>query len=431
VELKTYLLTKKETIRGLDVKPRQIEVEENKNFIISVIGPRRAGKTYFLYDLMRRRGLGDESFLFVNFEEPVEIEELDEAVVAHHEIYGVEPLYIFLDEVQAFPGWERHVYSLHERKRYYIFLTGSSSRLLAREIATQLRGRSLPTYVHPFSFREVLGIHGIGEAELYSLYTMGKILNISSTCLRRGFFPDIVLGNVDPSRFFREYLDLVIYRDILERFGLRNRYALEYFIESCISSNASMYSVHKVYSSLRSRGFRVSKKTLYSFQKILEDINFGVFLKKYDKSMGKIELSIPKFYLIDNGVYAYYEGESLGRLMENTVFLELLKAGFYPNQEVFYWKGLRGEEVDFVVRTAEGLKLIQATYASGRDEVDGRELVSLVKASRALEARDLEVVTWRFEDLLEVEGVKVKFTPLWKWIISLKEPKEHHPPLSD
>jgi predicted AAA+ superfamily ATPase len=238
-----------------------------------------------------------------------------------------------------------------------------------------------------FSFREVLGIHGIGKAELYSLYTMGKILHILSACLRKGFFPDIDLGNVDPSRVFRGYLDLVIYRDILERFGLRNRYALEYFIESCISSNASMYSVHKVYSSLGSRGFRVSKKTLYSFQKILEDVNFGVFLKKYDKSMGRMELSIPKFYLIDNGVYAYYEGENLGRLMENTVFLELLKAGFYPSQEVFYWKGLRGEGVDFVVRTAEGLKLIQATYASGWDEVDGRELESLVKASRALEAR--------------------------------------------
>jgi predicted AAA+ superfamily ATPase len=74
--------------------------------------------------------------------------------------------------------------------------------------------------------------------------------------------------------------------------------------------------------------------------------------------MGRMELSIPKFYLIDNGVYAYYEGENLGRLMENTVFLELLKAGFYPSQEVFYWKGLRGEGVDFVVRTAEDLKLI-------------------------------------------------------------------------
>jgi Predicted ATPase (AAA+ superfamily) len=152
VDLRTYLLTRKEVIRGLDVKPRIAEVRESEHFIVSVVGPRRAGKTYFLYDLVRRRGLRDEDYLFLNFEEPVEVSSLDEALLAHAEVYGVEPRYIFLDEVQALPGWERHVYSLYERKRYFIFVTGSSSRLLAREIATQLRGRAIPTYIYPFSY---------------------------------------------------------------------------------------------------------------------------------------------------------------------------------------------------------------------------------------------------------------------------------------
>ncbi|MGC8933221.1 MAG: ATP-binding protein [Candidatus Methanodesulfokora sp.] len=425
MDLSTYMVTKKESIRDIEVKPRMIEVNENKNFIISVIGPRRAGKTYFLYDLMRRRGLSDESYLFLNFEEPVDVRSLDEAVTAHYEIYGSEPVYVFLDEIQAFPGWEKHVYSLYERKRHFIFLTGSSSKLLAREIATQLRGRSLPTYVYPFSFKEILRISGIAEEKLYSLYAESKMRHLLQTCLRKGFFPDIVLGNSEPHKFFREYLDLVIYKDIIERFGLRNRHALEYFIESCISSNASTFSVHKVYNSLKSQGIKVSKKTLYNFQRILEDVSFGIFLRKYERSRRKIELSMPKFYLIDNGIYTYFEGENLGRLMENIVLLELLKAGFMPNREVFYWKSLRGEEVDFVLETSTGLKLIQATYASGRDEVNKREIYSLVKAAKALGTKNLEVVTWQLEESLEIDGEKIFFKPLWKWILSLSSPLKH------
>lgn len=100
----------------------------------------------------------------INFEEPVTLKELDEALAMHQEIYGREPSYIFLDEVQAFKGWERHVYALFERKRYYIFVTGSSSKLLGRKIATQLRGRASPVYVYPFSFRETVRARGVAES---------------------------------------------------------------------------------------------------------------------------------------------------------------------------------------------------------------------------------------------------------------------------
>jgi predicted AAA+ superfamily ATPase len=93
------MLTRKEVLKGLDVKERLIEARENRNFVVSVIGPRRAGKTYFLYRLIRKRGLKDEDFVLINFEEPVTLKELDEALATHQEIYGREPSYIFLDEV--------------------------------------------------------------------------------------------------------------------------------------------------------------------------------------------------------------------------------------------------------------------------------------------------------------------------------------------
>lgn len=416
--MKSYMLTKKEVLKGLDVKERLIEVKENRNFVVSVIGPRRAGKTYFLYHLIRKRGLKDEDFVLINFEEPIILRELDEALAAHQEIYGREPSYIFLDEVQAFKEWERHVYALFERKRYCIFVTGSSSKLLSREIATQLRGRAFPIYIYPFSFRETLRARGVAESKHYSVYSEAQVRHLLSICLRKGFFPDIVLGNIEPHRFFREYIDLVVYRDIIDRFGLRNWRVLEMFLESCISSNAALFSVHKVYNSLKSQGVRVSKKTLYAYQKIVEDVNFGFFLRKLEPSRRKAAASIPKFYLVDNGIYTYFEGENFGRLVENVVFLELVKRGYTPNVDLFYWRNMRGKEVDFVAGKGGRAKLIQVTYASGRDEIERRELEALVKASRSLGFANLEVVTWSYEDALEVEGRQITFVPLWKWILA-------------
>ncbi|MEM2154134.1 MAG: ATP-binding protein [Nitrososphaeria archaeon] len=417
MDLRTYMLTKKESIKGLRIEERNIEINENKNFITSIVGPRRAGKTYFLYGLIRRRNLKDEDFVLLNFEEPVEIKDLDEAILGHHEVYNKEPTYLFLDEVQGLVGWEKHVYSLYERKRYFIFITGSSSKILSKEIATQLRGRAIPLHVFPFSFKEVLRVNKLELKKYYSSYELAKIRYLLSSCIKRGFFPDIVLGNIEPFTFFKEYLDLVIYRDIIERFGIRNRYALEFFLKSCISSNTSLVSVYKIFNTLKSQGIKISKKTLYAFQKIIEDINFGFFLKKFDWSKRKTELSLPKFYLVDNAIYTYFEREDAGKLMENIVFLELVKKNLVPNENIFYWRSNRGDEIDFVIKKdAQIEELIQVTYASGKDEIERREIEALIKASAELICNNLLVITWNYEDELVFDNIKIKFLPLWKWL---------------
>jgi predicted AAA+ superfamily ATPase len=117
-----------------------------------------------------------------------------------------------------------------------------------------------------------------------------------------------------------------------------------------------LFSVHKVFNSLKSQGVKISKKTLYAFQKIVEDVNFGFFLKKFEWSKRKVELSMPKFYLVDNAIYTYVEREDLGRLLENIVFLELVKNGFVPNEDLFYWRNAQGNEVDFVVKEGSRIK---------------------------------------------------------------------------
>ncbi|MCD6348087.1 MAG: ATP-binding protein [Candidatus Korarchaeota archaeon] len=420
MKLKEYILTKKEDIRDITVKERLRSIQLNRNFVISVVGPRRAGKTYFIYHFIKSNELRDDEYLFVNFEDPVEVKEPEKLPIVHQEIYGKLPEFIFLDEIQALDNWIKTVYFLYESKRYYIFITGSSSKLLSQEIATQLRGRSITVKILPFSLKEILLMRGMGIKKHYSSYEIGAIKNELRRYMEHGAFPDVVLGNIHPSTFYRDYLDIVTYRDIIERYGIENRYALSLFMKAVVSSFAKNFSVNKVFNTLKSIGVGVSRKTLYNFQKILEDVGLVFFLRKYDKSVRKVEMTLPKVYLVDNGIYRFMEGKKdYGRLLEGLVFQELVKSGLEPNREIFYWER-GGKEVDFVIKKDDKVKqLIQVTCASSREEIEEREIESLIKAGRELKCDDLLIITWDYEDQFEVSGWRVRFLPLWKWALGL------------
>jgi predicted AAA+ superfamily ATPase len=417
MELSEYLLTKKEDIRTLEVRERLKEVKENKNFATAIVGPRRAGKTYFLYSLIKKRNLRDEDYLFVNFEENVEVKSPVDLPMVHQEIYGKLPEYLFFDEVQALNDWQRVIYTLYEKKRCYIFITGSSSKLLSKEIATQLRGRAVTSKIYPFSFKEILSLEGVKSKKYYSAYEAGRIKNLARNYVERGGFPDVVLGHIHPPTFFKDYLDLVVYRDVIERYGIKNRYILEFFMRSAISSFGKIFSVNKIYDTLKSMNIKVSKKTLYNFQKILEDIGFIIFLRKIGESLRKVELTLPKAYPVDNGIFRFTENKlDLGRSLEAAVLQELCKEGLEPNREIFYWRDPAGREVDFILRDgAEIRQLIQVAYASNKGEIEDREINSLLKASNLLNCKNLLTITWDYEDEIKLRNRIIKFSPFWKW----------------
>ncbi|KAA0004433.1 MAG: ATP-binding protein [Thermoplasmata archaeon] len=419
MEAKEYLINKKEELKGIKVVPRDLKVRFTKNFIASIIGPRRAGKTFFLYDLIKERKLKESEFCFVNFEEPVEIKDPLKLPFLHQEIYGKEPKFLFFDEIQELRNWEKVIYSLYEKKRYFISITGSSSKLLSKEIVTQLRGRTISYFIYPFSFSEILRVKEVKTEEILSAYKISKIKNLLMNCLNKGCFPDIVLENILPSIFFRDYFTLIIFKDMMERYGIRKRYLLEFFLKSLISSFSKGFSINKIFNTLKSQNVKSSKTTLYNFQKIVEDVGFAFLLKKYEKSLRKIEMSIPKVYIVDNGIASFLEGKvEMGKLMENFVFLELVKRGFEPNREIFYWKDYQQREVDFVLKKGSKAKqLVQVTYASERDEIGNREIKSLLKAGELLKCKNLICITWDYEEEKVTGKRKIRFIPLWKWAI--------------
>ncbi len=397
-------------------------MEPTINFITSIIGPRRAGKTYLIYEFIKEKQLKPEEYLFINFEDEDTIsfrrEDLLKSPYLSKETYGKEPNYLFFDEVQNLKEWERLVYTLYEKKRYRIVITGSSSKLLSKEIATSLRGRALTSTVFPLSFAEVLKAKNISlSMPLPSEKTSGIKYELSNYLINGGF-PDIVFDNAKPVQFFRQYLDLVVFKDLTERFGIRNIYVVKLLMNSILSAFGKEFSISKQYKTFKSMGINISQKTVYSYAQLFEDSFFCFFVPRFSTSLRKSSLSIKKVYLNDNGFVNLSGDKERERQMENAVFLELLRRkGDY---DIFYWKDYQQREVDFVI-SANGkpTSLVQVTYVSHKDELEERECSSLLLASKELLCNNLLVITWDYEAEEKINGKKIKFIPLWKWLLNI------------
>ncbi len=264
MDIKTYIIDKKQDIGSLDVKVRGLKLEPTINFITTIIGPRRAGKTYLIFEFIKEKSLKPEEYSFINFEDEETIsfrrEELLKLPYLSKEIYGKEPTYLFLDEVQNLKDWERFVYTLFEKKRYKIVITGSSSKLLSKEIATSLRGRSLPLMVLPLSFKELLRTKSIDFLPPLPSEKSSSIKYELSNYLANGGFPDIVFGNAKPVQFFRQYLDLVVFKDLTERFGIRNISVVKIIMNSLLSAFGKEFSISKQYKNPKKYGYTCESK---------------------------------------------------------------------------------------------------------------------------------------------------------------------------
>ncbi len=398
---------------------RELRVREMEGKVTSVIGPRRAGKTYYFFTLIKT--LERKRTLYLDFEETF-LKNLDSTDVLKiilnifPEVVGENPEYLFLDEIHNVRGWESLVRTLLNRG-FRVFVTGSSSRLMSREIATQLRGRALTYLLLPFSFREYLK----AKKRNYNLNLfshLGKLKKDLREYVRFGGFPEVVLKG-EGEKILKEYADLAFFMDFVERHEIKSVTLARYVFNHFLQNFSREFSVRSIERKLRSEGAGFNIGTLYRYVEDLEDTLFVFFLRKFSQKAHERELWPRKVYLCDTGLANLYRfSEDFGRLMENVVFLELVRlASERPRVEIFYWKDQRQEEVDFVVK--EGMKvkqLIQVTYASGRDEIEKREVKALVRAGKELRCRNLLVITWDYEGVEAFERRKIKFLPLWKWL---------------
>jgi len=429
LEIQEYLLDFQK--RALpELADRELKLNKS-NKIKSIIGPRRAGKTSFLFkkiDELMASGVEKERILYLNFEDPrlvdVNFKEIRDIIKIHWQLYPDSTemnCIIFFDEPQMIENWEIAVRALHD-EGFEIYLAGSSSRLLSREISTSLRGRTLSYLMLPFSFMEFLDLKQAGFDPLrLSSREKSKLQGLLDQYLEFGGFPEVIL-EANPEtrlRILNEYFNLVVYRDVVERYKIKNTQLIKWLVKSLTISYSKEFSVHKQYLILKSKGIKVSKNTLYSYLSMLEDSVFVFLVPRFDYSIRKRKLSIHKAYLCDVG-YARLTGISgdYGKKMENMVFLELERRK-RALTDIFYWKNQQQEEVDFVVQTGGRVEqLIQVSRDVENVDVMKREVRALIKASDQLECDDLLFITEDYDLVEKHKGKNIRFMPLWMWLMA-------------
>lgn len=399
------------------VIPRDISYLLPEGSALALVGPRRAGKTYFMYwiaqDLMSK-GWPRSSIIYINFEDvrlsvlkPTDFSMFLKVINEEAREYNGKIL-LMLDEVQNLPEWGRWVRTLLDKGRYFVILSGSSSRVRASDVATELRGRYIDRLVLPFSFREFLRVRGFEQGFLEVPERHGKLLNHLRDYVLNGSLPEVVLRPEMASDLVRTYRQTIIYRDIIERYRIRDAAFFETFLEIVENSFGGYVSVTKLSNYFKSLGISKSKKTLSNYLKYLEESYYVVLIRRFGFSSREVIQQPRKVYPIDT---AYFRRKSIEPMMESVVAVELMRRGLSYN-----YLRINDYEVDFVINQ-EPREYIQVTYASAMDEIDRREFKALIRANEVLGRGVARVISWDLEDEIEIEGIKVKVTPLWRWLL--------------
>ncbi len=416
------------------LKERDISIDimpKNVRKIIAFSGIRRAGKTYIMFQLIKQlsKNIPKEQLFYLNFEdERIEKskETLTNIIPTLLKLYSnKEHYFLFLDEIQVMSEWSRWLRRVYDNYRNItFFVSGSSSKLSSREIPTELRGRGLEYEIFPLSFKEFLRFKDI-DLEKHFEYSERKLSEIKKALMEYieyGGFPEIVLVDsiFQKKRIIQEYFKTIVSRDIIERNKIKNVSLLNDFLKLLL--NTTDFSINKCVNILSSQGKKVGKETLINYTKYVQEGYFCFFVPILSYKV-KEQLRYPqKIYFADNSFItsiSFKFSKNYGRLYENMVAIQLKRAqSKNPFLEFYYWKD-KLEEVDFAVKEGTKVKqLIQVCYDVNDYDTKKRELKALLKASKELKCKNLLIITQDNESEEKIEGKKIKFIPLWKFLLS-------------
>lgn len=387
---------------------RDVWLPAVKGKATAVIGMRRAGKTSLLWQILADRfaaGTPREGLLYFSFEDErladMRVEDLDLLVEL---FYQLNPSWrdarratFFLDEIQLIPGWELFARRLLDSENIELFLSGSSARLLSREVATSMRGRAMEAVVAPFSFREVLRHAGNEPQKMADRLTKAERSQLDKDLLdylAHGGFPEAQgLDTRNRMELLRTYVDVVLLRDVVERHNLSQPQVLHWMVRQLLGNAAGSFSINKFHADLKSRGVAVGKDTLHSYLAHLEDAFLLVNIDVATDSERRKQVNPRKVYPVDTGLMALFDRSgkaNVGHALETVVLHELQRCGAQVN----YVRTPGGFEVDFYARGLNGNEaLIQVCADLDSPDTLAREVRALQDAAIIWPNASLQLIT--------------------------------------
>lgn len=385
------------------------EVLLSSKLIKLITGPRRVGKSTFALLMLRGK-----KFAYLNFDSKPLLDAWDENLVMRmlDDVYP-DYEYILLDEVQNLSGWDLWVSQLYRMGKNLI-VTGSNAKMLSSEMATVLTGKYLQVEMLPFSLAEFFEWNnttlsragGEDETNTHALI---------DDYLRNGGYPETAASRALTANYLDTLFDSIIWKDVAQRHKVRNVSDLNSLAMYLASNFCNPVSANNLAIELGLSSVATTKK----FMDYLHEPYLFFYLPRYNNKLKLMKKAPQKVYIVDNGFVvakAFSLSENLGRLLENQVFIELLRRGYNTEQTLFYYRSRNDKEVDFVLREGTNIKsLMQVCYDLSSPKTAKREVNALVECAEELKCSNLIIVTNNDERIIEKDGYKIHVIPISKY----------------
>ena len=365
-----------------------------------ITGPRRVGKSVFALLMLQGK-----NFAYLNFDDNQLLKKWDEdlAMSALDDVY---PDYDFmlLDEIQNLPDWDLWVSKLYRRGKNLI-ITGSNAKMLSSEMATVLTGRYLQIEMLPFSLEETMSWKNISHDREEQA---AQAIMLADDYMRNGGYPETIPARSITKSYLSTLFDSILLKDVAQRHKVRNTNDLYNLATYLLSNFCNPISANELASELGMSSVATTKK----FCDYLNEPYLFFYLPRFNNKLKLMNKAPKKVYVVDNGFVqstAFNLSENLGRLLENQVFVELLRRGYIPGQTPFYYRTRNDKEIDFVTRKgAKVEQLIQVCYEMTSEKTRKRELDALVEAAEELHCDNLLVITNNQQEETEWKNRKIK-----------------------
>lgn len=332
---------------------------------------------------------------------------------------NTEKVYCFFDEIQVVSDWEPFIDRLMRTETCEVYITGSSTQMLSREIATQMRGRALAWEMFPFSFREFLDFKGIASDGPFSTKKRLTIQKAFEEYWETGGFPEVAgLDRILRLKTHQEYFNAMLFRDLVERHDISHPRAVAELAHWLVDNTGSLYSINNLTNYLKSLGHKAPKSAVSDYLEWFEDAFVLFTVRIFDASLARANTNPKKIYCVDHSLVTSISSGILvnsGHLLENLVFIALRRVTL----DIFYYKTRAGREVDFIAgRQDPSRLLVQVCESMADPQTRKRETTALAEAMAELKLSQGIIVTRHEEEQIQVDSGTIDVVPVWRFLLN-------------